>query len=87
MSVSQIQVDIDEVRRHFEYRAKINRADIHDIVWMKDGKPLEVSKEMLDAWLIIGLNNIDFAKELLYPGTNVVMKIYAKQNPEYGKSS
>ena len=55
-----MQVNIEDVKRIAEERAKINRLQFDKIVWFENGVSLEIPQEVLDNWEFIGLNNMDF---------------------------
>jgi hypothetical protein len=53
-------ITIEFINALEEKRRKINRMDINDIEWYEDDVKLNISKDRLDEWSFIGLNNIDF---------------------------
>jgi len=54
------EVAIEEVIELWEGRQRINRLDIEDIIWTKDGKPLSIPLEVVREFELTGLNNNDF---------------------------
>lgn len=53
-------VDLDELDRHFAYRASINHTPLHLITWVRNGKVIPVTRQQIDEWRFTGLTNIDF---------------------------
>ena len=44
----------------------INKANLEDIQWIKDGTEIPITQEQIDAWEFIGLNNVDFITSEFY---------------------
>ena len=55
-----MRVDIEDVFKLEEDRAKVNSPDLSDIEFFKDGERVEIPKEQIDHWRFIGLSNIEF---------------------------
>ncbi len=55
-----LYIDVEEVGRCLCFFQKINRADLEDIAWMRDGKELVVDKKLTEQFALIGLSNRDF---------------------------
>ncbi len=55
-----LTVDLNELREHLAYRARINNTPLHLITWTRDGKVIPVTQAQTDKWLFTGLNHIDF---------------------------
>lgn len=52
-------VDLDYILDVKKRLRQINAEDIENIEWIKDGKPVEFSKEDLAEFKFMGLNNTD----------------------------
>lgn len=52
-------VDIEMVRMMKARIADINRLDLEDIVWVKDGKVCEFPEKTVGYWKLTRLNNTD----------------------------
>lgn len=61
-------VDIDNLKVIKGYLKQINNTPFEDIVWYENSEKLEFSKEYLDNWKFIGLNNCDFIITGYYKG-------------------
>ncbi len=56
-----MRVDIEDVRKHMEFRKKINNnVKLKDIEFYENGKKLDISEELKDDFIFTGLSNIDF---------------------------
>ena len=55
-----LQVDIDELIRVKTYLSEINRVDLSEIVWVKNGVKIDIKSEWIDEFQYTGLNNTDF---------------------------
>ena len=55
-----MKVDLEELIRVKKYLQKINRANLEDIKWRKNGVVLEFEKEVLEEFQSCGLSNTDF---------------------------
>ena len=58
--MAKTEVAIEEVIELWEGRQRINRLDIEDIIWTKEGKPLSIRKGLAREFEMTGLNNNDF---------------------------
>ena len=54
--------ELDKKRRAF------NKLDLLDIDFYEDGKRIKISKQIIDEFRFIGLNNIDFITSGFYQG-------------------
>ena len=61
-----MRVDIEEVFGMQARRNQINREDLEDIEFYENDKKLEISKEAIEEFAYIGLNNIDFIQGAFY---------------------
>lgn len=59
---------IETVIAHAKWRREVNRRDLKDIVFFKDGEKIDVSDEAIEHWKFTGLSNIDFVLTELVPG-------------------
>ncbi|KKN70099.1 hypothetical protein LCGC14_0434240 [marine sediment metagenome] len=55
-----MQIAVEYISWLQEERAKINRTELEDIEFFKDGMKLDIRKEAMEAWDLTGLNNVDF---------------------------
>lgn len=55
-----IKITIEEVFELQKRRQRINKLPLEKIIWRKNGKPIVISKEIIEHWEFTGLNNIDF---------------------------
>ena len=55
-----MEIAIEEVQKLNERISEINRLKFDDIVWTKDGKPVEFDSRLLADWKFMGLSNRDF---------------------------
>lgn len=55
-----MDLTIEAVVIYEAWRRKVNRCDLKDIVFFKDGKKVGVSDEAIKRWKFTGLSNIDF---------------------------
>lgn len=55
-----MKVSIDEIEAMQRERARVNKADLKEIVFTKDGFVLNIPLEVRKAFEFTGLNNIDF---------------------------
>ena len=60
-----MQVDLDTLQSHLNYRDKINDTPLDEIVWVRGGKLVQVDTAVVDDWRFVGLSNVTFAKEHL----------------------
>ena len=54
------KIDIDEVLKLKNRINEINSFDLTKVKFIKDGKEINVDKEIIEDWGFIGLNNFDF---------------------------
>ncbi len=47
---------------------EINKVELSEIIWTKDGKVLSIPKKTIDDFEFIGLSNIDFITSGYYRG-------------------
>lgn len=47
---------------------EINRLELSEIVWLKDGKVLDIPQKIIDDFKFIGLGNVDFITSGYYKG-------------------
>lgn len=57
-----VEVDVDEVRRLKARLREINAIPFEDIVWVQNGKPVELDKKAHSEWAFMGFNNADFVR-------------------------
>lgn len=57
-----MRIDVEEIRKIDERRREINELNIYDIEWFENGKRLHYTKDQLDHWKYIGLNNVSFVE-------------------------
>ena len=53
-----MKVNIERLEEIKKELNKINSEKLEDIEFYKDGKKIEMSKELIDKWKYIGLNNV-----------------------------
>lgn len=53
-------VDVEKLKETFEYQLKINREQLENIVWMRDGKVVKPTDDMIEEFKFIGLSNCSF---------------------------
>lgn len=61
-----IAVDVEHLIQMKKEMNLINRVDLDNIEFYKDGHLIEIPKEILDEWKYIGLNNCDFITNGFY---------------------
>ena len=61
-----MKVNINRVLDILSELNEINEAKLNDIQWIKDGKEIEVTQELIDEYKFIGLNNIGFITHEYY---------------------
>lgn len=60
--MSNVDISIDWVESIQNQIDRVNSTPLEEINWYsKSGKPIVVSKELLEYWKFTGLNNWDFA--------------------------
>lgn len=62
-----VEIAVEEVMRISNERRTINKINFRDIVWTYQGKPLNIQKQLLDDFELIGLNNMDFITSNFIP--------------------
>lgn len=55
-----MKVNVNRVLDILEELNRINQAKLSEIEWIKDGEKIKVTKEMIDSYEYIGLNNVGF---------------------------
>ena len=60
MDKIMVEVDVDEILNMKAKLRYINYKSLDQIVWMRDGKPIEFSKQDVEDFKFTGLNNTDF---------------------------
>lgn len=53
-------VNVNKLRRVKAYLKSINEQELQDIIWVEDGKRLDIPKEYIDEFKYVGLNNTEF---------------------------
>ncbi len=61
-------VDIDHLKKRKKELLMINSIDLDEIQFYENGDRVEISKETLEQWKYIGLNNTDFITSGFYKG-------------------
>jgi hypothetical protein len=64
------RIDIEEVQRLQARLAEINKLPFEEIVWCKNGKPLEIAVAKLYDFKFFGLSNTCFVELGLYDEIN-----------------
>lgn len=62
-----MKIELNEVIKWLEYKSLINKAELKDIEWTKDGIPVKIPENSIEDWQFIGLNNIEYATNVLIP--------------------
>ena len=62
-----IDVDLVELNRVLEYLKRINAAPLSCIRWRLHGDEVAVSEEEISDWNFVGLSNVYFAKDRIFP--------------------
>jgi hypothetical protein len=62
-----MRVDVEDVFQANEELAKFERIKLDDIEFYRDGKKVEISKETIEQWKYIGLNNADLILNYDWP--------------------
>jgi ribosomal protein L7/L12 len=76
------KVSIDEVRRLLKRKREINAIPFKDLVWVHDdGSPAKVSKDLTEAFEMMGLVNIDFVG-IMDGDTRVSVMKFSKKAPK-----
>jgi len=63
-----IIVDIDYIKERKKQLDMINSVDLDKLEFYENGGRVEISKETLEQWKYIGLNNTDFITSGFYKG-------------------
>jgi hypothetical protein len=58
--MSKIQVSLEEVKRHQDFRTWLNSLDLEEVEILDNGVSIQVSKEELDGFKYTGLSNMSF---------------------------
>ena len=66
-----MRVDIEKIQILRKKLRDFNQLSIYDMEFYEDGKKLEIPKEVLDEWELIGLNNADFIDTKFWKGKTV----------------
>ena len=61
-----MKVTVEYIRWLIDERNRINQTPLEDIVFFEDGLKLDIPKEVVDDFSLIGLNNIDFISSGYY---------------------
>ena len=61
-----VRIDLQEVHEALELRQRINHAELEDIQFHMHGKDVVIDPKEIEQWRFTGLNNFDFALEVLY---------------------
>jgi len=61
-----MEVNINRVLDILSELKEINDTKLDDIEWIKDGKVIPVTQEMIDEYKFIGLNNVGFITHEFY---------------------
>lgn len=73
--MSNMTVDIAELRTALDMLASINRMKLSDIDWIRaDGTKIEIPQQVIDDWRFWGLSNISFAELMLPETANIEWK-------------
>ena len=64
-------IAIEEVEALLSRIRTINALPLQNIVWVRDGLPIPVTKDDLDDWKFTGLSNVTFAEMVLIESTEV----------------
>jgi hypothetical protein len=64
-------LDFNEVKRLHEAMAEFEKLDLHDCKFYKDGKEIEIPKEVIDDFAFTGLMNQDFVLSDFLPSHGV----------------
>lgn len=60
MEKIKLKVDMHEVVEMKAWLRYINTKDLDQIVWTKNGEVIDISKELIEDFKYMGLNNTDF---------------------------
>ena len=61
-----MRIAVEYIRWLIDERNKINQTPLDEIVFFENGMQLDISKEVVDEFSLIGLNNIDFISSGFY---------------------
>jgi hypothetical protein len=62
----ELGVDVDEVMRLITRRREINSIPIMDAIFVRDGRPVEISSEIRDEHRFTGLSLCDFVELVIF---------------------
>ena len=62
-----MRIDVEDVFQANEELAKYQRIKLEEMEFYYNGKKVDVSKEHIDQWKFIGLNNADFILDYEWP--------------------
>lgn len=60
-----MEVELSELAKVVAYLKRLEATPLENIVWLRDGKPVDVSKKAIEEWTFIGLGNRHFAIDQL----------------------
>lgn len=66
-----MKIALEDLEEVFRYLSEINKKDLKDIQWTRDGKVIDIPEEAIEEFQFIGLNNTDFFRRY-YEGEGVV---------------
>jgi hypothetical protein len=64
-----IEINIEEVMALQNRRREINSTPLKEIIFKKDGHPINIPPELLEEFRFTGLNNVDFIDMGFYEQT------------------
>jgi hypothetical protein len=80
-----MKINVEEIIEQERRRREINRLELSEIEWFKDGVKLEVDPEDIEEWRFIGLSNVQFVTSCLFPaedlGLGISIITLAKKDP------
>lgn len=62
-----MRVSIETLKKVLLYLTEINDEKIESVEWTFEGRIIHVKSEDIEYWRNVGLGNVYFAKELLFP--------------------
>lgn len=60
-----MRVSYDEVLRFLKFKEQINKLELKDIEWVKDGEVIQYDKKLAEFWEQTGLSNLTFVTDFL----------------------
>ena len=60
-----MRINIEEVIKFFKFRAKINKANLHDVKWFMNNNEIIFKKEDIKMWRFTGLDNLSFIQDYI----------------------